>query len=72
LHQTIIGKLKEAIKYGCTSVNTFVHATGERGRFAERLKVYQRGGQPCLNCGAVLLKTKIGGRGTVYCASCQK
>jgi len=72
LHQAVVSKLKEAIKYGGTSVNTFVQATGERGRFVERLKVYKRGGQSCLSCHAALLKTKIGGRGTVYCARCQK
>jgi len=72
LHQAIISKLKEAVKYGGTSVNTFVSATGQRGRFADMLKVYQRGGQKCGNCRTVLSKAKIGGRGTVYCARCQK
>lgn len=72
LHQSIIKKLKEAIKFGGTSVNTFVSSSGKRGRFMEKLKVYHRGGQRCLHCGLILSKIKISGRGTVYCKKCQK
>ena len=72
LHKAIIRKLKAAVKLGGTSVNTFVNADGERGRFVERLKVYRRGGLRCLGCNSVLKKIKIGGRGTVYCSKCQK
>ncbi|OGY89845.1 MAG: DNA-formamidopyrimidine glycosylase [Candidatus Komeilibacteria bacterium RIFCSPLOWO2_01_FULL_45_10] len=72
LRQSVIKKLKEAIKFGGTSVNTFVHPSGERGKFMARLKVYQRGGQKCLCCGKILKKIRLGGRGTVYCFKCQK
>jgi len=72
LHQSIIKKLKQAIKLGGTSVNTFVSASGERGKFVEKLKVYGRSGQKCFRCKSTLVKTKIGGRGTVYCKICQK
>ncbi|MBU1131585.1 bifunctional DNA-formamidopyrimidine glycosylase/DNA-(apurinic or apyrimidinic site) lyase [Patescibacteria group bacterium] len=72
LYQSIIKKLKEAIKLGGTSVNTFVSSSGERGRFAGKLKVYKRAGQKCLRCKSILKKTKIGGRGTVYCLKCQE
>ncbi|MBU1036663.1 bifunctional DNA-formamidopyrimidine glycosylase/DNA-(apurinic or apyrimidinic site) lyase [Patescibacteria group bacterium] len=72
LHSSIITILKKAIKLGGTSVNTFVHPTGKRGNFVAKLKVYQRGGKKCLGCGQILKKTKINGRGTVYCSKCQK
>ncbi|MFA6304975.1 MAG: bifunctional DNA-formamidopyrimidine glycosylase/DNA-(apurinic or apyrimidinic site) lyase [Patescibacteria group bacterium] len=72
LHRSIIKKLRQAIKLGGTSVNTFVSASGERGRFVSKLKVYQRGGQECHNCRAILKKIKLGGRGTVFCLNCQK
>ena len=72
LHQSIIKKLKEAIEAGGTSVNTFISSSGQRGKFAEKLKVYQRGGQKCFYCQSILKKIKIGGRGTVYCEKCQK
>lgn len=72
LHYSIIKKLKEAIKFGGTSVNTFVHPSGERGKFVTRLKVYKRGGQKCLRCQSILKKIKVNGRGTVFCEKCQK
>lgn len=72
LRQSIIKKLRQAIQLGGTSVNTFVSASGERGGFVKKLQVYQRGGQPCLRCGTVLQKFKLGGRGTVFCSNCQK
>jgi len=72
LHQAIKNKLKTAIKYGGTSVNTFVSSSGERGGFVKKLLVYGRGGQECLKCGKILTKIKINGRGTVYCPNCQK
>ncbi len=72
LRVSIIKKLRQAISLGGTSVNTFVSASGERGQFVSRLKVYQRGGHKCFNCGSILKKIKLGGRGTVYCSRCQK
>ncbi|MCX6785719.1 MAG: bifunctional DNA-formamidopyrimidine glycosylase/DNA-(apurinic or apyrimidinic site) lyase [Candidatus Komeilibacteria bacterium] len=72
LHSAIKKILHLAVAVGGTSVNTFVHPTGERGQMAEKLKVYQRGGKKCLRCGAILHKIKLGGRGTVFCEKCQK
>lgn len=72
LRQKIVAILKAAIKLGGTSVSTFLHSTGERGRFVEKLKVYGRGKKPCLVCGTVLTKTKLAGRGTVFCVHCQQ
>lgn len=71
LHQAIIKKLKEAIKFGGTSVKTFIHPSGAKGTFVNKLKVYQRHGKPCLRCGTTLKKIKINGRGTVFCDQCQ-
>jgi formamidopyrimidine-DNA glycosylase len=71
LHQIIIRKLKQAIKLGGTSVNTFVSSSGRRGEFVEKLKVYGRSGKKCSRCGSILKKIKMGGRGTVYCSNCQ-
>jgi len=33
--------------------------------------VYKREGQPCQNCGGMILKERIAGRGTHYCPACQ-
>jgi len=72
LHQSIIRNLKVAIRYGGTSVNTFISPSGRRGRFAEKLRVYGRAGDPCFVCHHTLKRIKLAGRGTVYCPYCQK
>lgn len=72
LHKNIKKILASAIKVGGTSFNTFRGLEGEVGNYVKRLKVYGRGGKKCLACGGVLIKTKLAGRGTVYCKKCQK
>jgi formamidopyrimidine-DNA glycosylase len=36
------------------------------------LKVYGRGGEPCLSCGVALEETRLGNRSTVFCRACQQ
>lgn len=72
LWQAIPKILKLSIKNRGTSFNDYVDAKGSRGNFVNLLKVYGRGGRACLACGTPLVKTRIGGRGTVYCPVCQK
>jgi formamidopyrimidine-DNA glycosylase len=62
--------LAEAIGDGGTVSDNFFDTTGSPGRYQPQ--VYDRGGQPCVRCGTTLERTRIGGRGTVYCAHCQK
>jgi len=38
----------------------------------DEFKVYGRAGEPCARCGTPIEKTKVGGRGTWYCPSCQR
>lgn len=71
LWQAIPRILRLAIKHRGTSFNDYRDARGERGNFVKLLKVYGRGGQSCTVCGRPLSKTKIGGRGTVWCEHCQ-
>lgn len=72
MHKNIKKILSKAIAVGGTSFNTFRGLEGEVGNFVKQLKVYGRGGQKCLSCGGMLTKTKLAGRGTVYCKRCQK
>ena len=46
-----------------------VHST--KGRFQDLCRVYDRGGQPCCNCGRQLLSKPMCARQTIYCANCQ-
>ncbi len=64
--------LQEGIKYRGSSVNTYRDTRGEKGNFAQRLQVYNRAGQACFKCGALIKKIDLGGRGTYFCPKCQK
>lgn len=57
---------------GATAHGKYVHVTGLAGKYQEQMRVYDRKGQPCPNCGVMILKVKLGGRGTYYCPNCQK
>ena len=40
--------------------------------YEERLRVYDRAGQPCHNCGRSLLRIVQAARSTFFCPQCQK
>jgi formamidopyrimidine-DNA glycosylase len=64
--------LADAIEQGGTTLRDFVGSTGRPGYFSQRLKVYGREGEACLDCGTTLKGLKIGQRATVYCPICQQ
>lgn len=72
LHGGIVRALKQGVKNRGTSISDFEDAYGRRGKNQELLYVYGRGGLPCLTCRTPLTKTRIAGRGTVFCTNCQK
>lgn len=72
LYESIIETLSEAVKKGGSTVRTYVNSQGEMGMFQLEHNVYGRKGEACKVCGAELIKTVVGGRGTVYCPNCQK
>jgi formamidopyrimidine-DNA glycosylase len=72
LRDEIVAVLRESIEARGTSFRDYRDARGERGRFAEKLQAYGRGGEKCLRCGSTLILTHaIDGRATVFCARCQ-
>lgn len=73
LRDEIVSVLQESIEARGTSFRDYRDAKGERGRFAEQLQAYGRGGETCFRCGARLILTHaIDGRATVFCAHCQE
>lgn len=73
LHASIVDVLRESIDARGTSFRDYRDASGRRGRFAERLDAYGRGGEPCHRCGKRLVATDaIDGRATVFCPRCQR
>ena len=61
----------QGIKNHGTTFRDYKDGEGKKGNNQNFLLVYGRGGEPCKKCGCKLEKTKVGGRGTVYCPHCQ-
>jgi formamidopyrimidine-DNA glycosylase len=83
LWRAIRNVLSEAIEWGST-IRLGLAEEGGRDRLfyyggtlgkadfsTERLRVYERAGQPCSRCGAPIRRLVQGGRGTYFCAACQ-
>jgi formamidopyrimidine-DNA glycosylase len=72
LYRAIEHVLKLSIKNRGTTFNNYVDSDGNIGSHINFLKVYGRAGQKCRRCRHIILKKKHAGRGTHYCANCQK
>ncbi len=66
-----IRALNQGVENRGTSISDFADAFGRMGSNQEVINVYGRGGKPCYKCGRNLQKTKLVGRGTVFCLNCQ-
>ena len=63
--------LRLSIQKGGSSDRNYVDAEGRRGSYLTFAKVFRRDGQPCLVCGTIIEKSKVAGRGTHTCPTCQ-
>lgn len=68
----IVAVLEEALAFRGTTLLDYRSGDGERGAFAQYLRVYGRGGRSCRNCGATILTIRVGGRTTAFCPGCQR
>jgi formamidopyrimidine-DNA glycosylase len=64
--------LAEAIAAGGSTISDFRQAGGGSGYFQHAFRVYDRSGQPCTVCAAILRGTVLGGRASVWCPRCQE
>ncbi len=72
LYQAMVEVINLGIELGgATSDEKYVNVNGLAGHYQDKMRVYQKTGLPCPNCGSVIIKTKLGGRGTFYCPDCQ-
>lgn len=69
---SIIDVLTRAIAAGGTSLRDHIQPGGEIGYFTQKLKVYGRGGQPCVVCKAPIQELRQAGRSSFYCSYCQR
>jgi formamidopyrimidine-DNA glycosylase len=59
-------------KGGTTFDGMYVDVDGLAGSYQKTVLTYGREGKNCYNCGSLIKKSKLGGRGTYYCPTCQK
>lgn len=70
--QEIIDNTKVVFERSLKCKGTYPNIDGKRGTFENHLKVHRREGEPCYDCGTIIKKEKVGGRGTYYCPKCQR
>ena len=63
--------LSRAVACRGTTVSDWRDLFGRSGTNQDHLAVYGRQGEPCLNCGGIIERTALAGRGTWFCPSCQ-
>lgn len=71
LHQAIQDSLRISLEHGGSSDRNYVDADGNKGSYLKFARVFRREGQPCSDCGAIIEKTRVAGRGTHFCPKCQ-
>lgn len=64
--------LERAIDQGGTTLSDFTDSGGNEGYFQVSLEVYDRCGEVCTRCGAVIRRIVQSGRSTYYCPMCQR
>src|SRR5438105_4721007 len=71
LHGGVRRALEAGIARQGATLRDYSTPDGGRGRMQDGVQVYGRGGEPCDRCGTPIAKTRVAGRGTWYCPSCQ-
>jgi formamidopyrimidine-DNA glycosylase len=64
--------LSRAIACRGTTVSDWRDLFGKKGEYQNELKVYDREGLHCLRCHGIIERSRLSGRGTYFCPSCQR
>jgi formamidopyrimidine-DNA glycosylase len=64
--------LSRAVSLGGSTLRDFRDAHGMGGAFQQQAQVYDRAGEPCRVCGAVIMRLVQGQRATYHCPKCQR
>jgi formamidopyrimidine-DNA glycosylase len=72
LHAAIVQVLQDSIGEGGTTFSDFRDIKGINGNYGNMAWVYDRDGQPCQTCGAVIERIKMAGRSAHFCPVCQR
>lgn len=71
LHAEIQEVLRIAIEKGGSTDRNYVNAEGKKGSYIDFARVFRREGLACRRCSAIIVKSRVAGRGTHTCPSCQ-
>jgi formamidopyrimidine-DNA glycosylase len=70
--QALWEAIREVLEEGIRRDGASIDWVYRGGEFQNYFKVYDRAGQPCPNCGTVIVRLVIGQRGTHVCPDCQR
>jgi formamidopyrimidine-DNA glycosylase len=71
LHRGVRDALALGIRRQGSTLRDYALPDGGSGSMQDEFRVYGRAGEPCPRCGTPISKTRAGGRGTWFCATCQ-
>jgi formamidopyrimidine-DNA glycosylase len=71
LHKGVRAALEAGIARQGSTLRDYALPDGGSGSMQHEFKVYGRGGEPCDRCGTPIAKTRVAGRGTWFCSTCQ-
>lgn len=71
LYQAAVTVINKGIELGGATIANYRNVDGLAGGYQNVVRVYQREGEKCVECGSTIVRTKQGGRSTFYCQTCQ-
>ena len=72
LYETIKENLAAGIEHRGTTVRLYKDVLDRPGSHQDYLRVFEKHGERCPECGGEVVREKIGGRPTHYCPVCQR
>jgi formamidopyrimidine-DNA glycosylase len=72
LRDAVRAALEAGIERQGATLRDYRQPSGDAGAMQHEFRVYGRDGEPCDRCGTPIEKTRVAGRGTWYCPSCQR
>jgi formamidopyrimidine-DNA glycosylase len=64
--------LNDGIAHRGTTFRDYVDGQGQKGEHKNFLRVFQREGEPCFQCGSPIRRINVAGRSFFHCPACQK
>ncbi len=73
LYAAVLKVLEDGLRLGGATIadEKYRNLYGERGKYEQAVRVYQRKGQPCPRCRTTIEYLRVGQRGTFVCPRCQ-